>query len=52
MSRDTTVIPFRQLEAIDDRSHANHSQAHQQTRPLVSPFEEATIVSVDGFGDR
>ncbi len=38
-------------EVAADLHHVEHHQAHVASAFFVSPFEEAAILSVDGFGD-
>lgn len=43
------IFPGDNLRA--EVRHVEHHQAHLASAFLVSPFEDATVVSVDGFGD-
>lgn len=42
---------FPELKRTPDVDHVEHHRAHLSSAFFVSPFDEAVVVSVDGFGD-
>ena len=42
---------FPDTEFREEMHHIEHHLAHLASAHLVSPFEEATLASIDGFGD-
>ena len=49
MLADEFGMPANELKA--KQHYINHHQAHVASSYLVSPFDHAAVVSVDGFGD-